>query len=143
MKSDGTLSVQLSQHANHNVPQNVYLGPYFYLGTLPKSEANQKSKQGFKSNGREILFNNCDANPDSYFAFFPNPMEKAPSSYHMSNLVFEKSGVAVNWRMLPDDLHKHFACQLISFFLLRCILVDVAVILPVIVGFFLALLILP
>ena len=98
MKNDGTLSVQLSQHANHNAPQNVNLGPYLYLGTLHKSEASQKTKQGFKSNGKEISFSNCDANPNSYFAFFPNPMEKAPSSYHMSNLVYERSGVAVNWR---------------------------------------------
>ena len=98
IKANGLLSIQLSQHVNQNPPVNRHLGPYLYLATLPKSEANKRTKQGFKSNGREVSFTNCDANPNSYFAFFPNPRERAPSNYHRSNLVYERAGVAVNWR---------------------------------------------
>ena len=52
-------------------------------------------------------------------------------------------GLLLIGEILPDDLHQHVAYQLISFFLLKCILADVAVILLVIIGFFQALLILP
>ena len=98
LKNDGVLSVQLSQHVNYNAPVNRHLGPYLYLGTLPKSEANKKTKQGFRSNRKEVSFINCDGNPNSHFAFIPNTQEKTPSRYHINNPIYEKRGVAVDFR---------------------------------------------
>ena len=45
-----------------------------------------------------MTFTNCDGNPNSYFALFPNHHEKKISSYHAENLVYETKGVAVDWR---------------------------------------------
>jgi len=70
---------------------------YIFLGIIPQSAARNRGIQGFKSNGHTIQFRNCDANPNSLFAFMPNHNLQSPSGYH-SNLVYEKSGVAVDWR---------------------------------------------
>ena len=66
-----------------------------------------RNTQGFLSNGQSVTFRNCDANPNSYFVFFPNHKEKTPSPYHGSNLVYERSGVAVNWRRTGRKMPSH------------------------------------
>ena len=46
-----------------------------------------------------IQFRNCNANPNSLFAFMPNHSLKLPSDHHTDpDLVYENSGVAVDWR---------------------------------------------
>ena len=52
----------------------------------------------FRSNGKSVSFKNCDANPNAYFALFPNHQEGNINPYHSSNLVYERQGVAVDWR---------------------------------------------
>ena len=55
-------------------PQNLNnaFGPHMlYLGFLPKTVAATNNYQGWRANGTDIFFFNCDANPNSYFAFFP------------------------------------------------------------------------
>ena len=60
----------------------MYIGsPYLFLGFLPISLAAQGTVQGFKANGAQITFSNCDSNPNSYFAIFPNFAERVPSNY--------------------------------------------------------------
>ena len=65
----------------------------------------------FRSNGKSVTFKNCDANPNSYFALFPNHQHGAISPYHSGNLVYERRGVAVEWRKtgVPSYSHRKLA----------------------------------
>ncbi|XP_057294376.1 uncharacterized protein LOC130622934 [Hydractinia symbiolongicarpus] len=97
-RSTGGLRVHLSKHTGTEKPLNWRIGPYIYLDTLPNSRSRFRHTEGIKVNGKPVTFRNCDRNDRSYFAFFQNPFEKIPSSYHKSNLIYERQGVAVNWR---------------------------------------------
>ncbi|XP_028406415.1 uncharacterized protein LOC114528883 [Dendronephthya gigantea] len=79
-------------------PVNYRLGDYIYLGILPESIARSRSVQGFRSNGKSVAFRNCDANPNAYFAFFPNHNRRPVNNYLRGNPIFERQGVAVHWR---------------------------------------------
>ena len=79
-------------------PLNAFMKEYILLGIIPAYAARRRSIQGFKSNGHIIQFKNCDANPNSYFAFMPNHNLQTPSSYHSHNLIYEKIRVGVDWR---------------------------------------------
>ena len=94
----GGLSVQLSTYHGYTRPVNANLGKYIFLGTLKASYAKRKSSQGFGSNDKQIIFHNCDTNPNNYFAFFPNQYERSVSKYLKNNPVYESTGVAVEWR---------------------------------------------
>ena len=89
--------VLVNSFSGYTAPQNAFMKDYIFLGLIPASAARSKSVQGFKSNGHTIQFRNCGANPNSLFAFMPNHKLQAPSGYH-SNLVYERVGVAVDWR---------------------------------------------
>ena len=89
----------VKSYSGYTRPQNDFMEDYIFLGILPASIARQRNTQGFKSNGHVIQFGNCDANPNSLFAFMPNHNLQSPSNYHRDrNLVYENSGVAVDWR---------------------------------------------
>ena len=90
--------VRVNSYSGYTRPVNSFMHDYILLGIIPRSAAARRSYQGFKSNGRTVQFWNCDANPNSLFAFLPNHYHQAPSSYHSSNLVYERHGVAVAWR---------------------------------------------
>ena len=90
--------VLINSYSGYTAPKNKFMKNYIFLGIIPASAAKSKSNQGFKSNGNVVQFNNCDANPNSLFAFMPNFNFQAPSSY-ASNLGFEDQGLAVNWRL--------------------------------------------
>jgi len=92
------LSVQLNSNTGYTSPENKKLLPYLFLGTQQAQNANNRNLQGFKSNNVPLTFRNCDSNPNAYFAFFSNLANKTPSSYHELNLVYERQGMAVNWR---------------------------------------------
>lgn len=103
----------VNSHSGFTSPQNSFMRDYLFFGVLPASIARQRNLQGFKSNGHRVQFRNCDANPNSLFAFMPNHDLQTPSSYH-PNLVYERKGVAVDWRktakqitspdrMMPND----------------------------------------
>ena len=70
---------------------------YVFLGILPKTVANKKTTQGFRSNGIIVEFWNCDGNPNSLFAFIQNHHHQLPYG-HGETSVYENSGIAVNWR---------------------------------------------
>ncbi|XP_078364403.1 uncharacterized protein LOC144648824 [Oculina patagonica] len=90
--------VLVNSFTGYTTPQNHFMKDYIFFGIIPSSAAQNNNYQGFKSNGHTIQFRNCDKNPNSLFAFVPNHNLQTPSSYHGSNLVYESSGVAVNWR---------------------------------------------
>ena len=79
-------------------PLNAFMKMYILLSIIPACAARHRSIQGFKTNGHIIQFKNCDANPNSYFAFIPNHNRQTPSSYHSNNLIYEKVGESVDWR---------------------------------------------
>ena len=92
------LGLRLNNFQGYTSPQNAATQKfYLLLGILPKSEANQRNTQGFVSNGKGLTFGNCDGNPNSYFAFFPNHFETPSSAYH-PNPVYDIRGLAVTWR---------------------------------------------
>ena len=71
-KDTGGLSVQYSNYVNYSKPINDAMSPYIFVGTLPASFAKNNENQGFISNGIPLYFQNCDKNPNNYFAFFSN-----------------------------------------------------------------------
>ena len=79
------LKIGLSNFDGYNGPVNGdQLGkPFLYLGFLPRSHATNKNVQGIQVNGRRNAFQNCDQNPNSLLALFPNFKEIAPSNYHV------------------------------------------------------------
>lgn len=99
-RSKIALSVQINNHTGFQGPINKKnIGrPYLFLGTPSNTTNIKHTTQGFISNNQHITYRNCDGNPNAYFAFFPNPRERPVSNYHGKNLVYEKVGVAVNWR---------------------------------------------
>ena len=91
--------VLANSYAGYTAPMNAkFMKKYILLGILPKSVAKNNITQGFKSNGVNIEFFNCDANPNSLFAFLPNHNHRAAHQYLSSKGGFEKKGVAVKWR---------------------------------------------
>ena len=90
--------VLVNSFSGYTRPLNAFMNDYIFLGIIPKSAARRRSVQGFKSNRHTIQFRNCDANPNSLFAFLPNHNLQTPNTYHNGNLVYERSGVAVAWR---------------------------------------------
>ncbi len=99
--------VLVNSYSGYTTPLNRELmKEYILLGILPASVAKNNNTQGFKSNGAIIEFFNCDANPNSLFAFLPNFNHQPANLYLSSKDSFEIKGVAVNWRskgiLVPD-----------------------------------------
>jgi len=90
-------AVLINSYSGYTAPKNEFMKNYIFFGIIPASAAKSKVNQGFKSNGNVIQLNNCDASPNSLFAFMPNFNFQAPSD-HASNSLFEDQGIAVNWR---------------------------------------------
>ena len=53
---------------------------------------------GFQSNGAPLRYTSCDGFNANLFAFLPNLSGLAASNYHSNNLIFERQGLAVDWR---------------------------------------------
>ena len=75
LNDTGGLSVQYSNYVNYSKPTNDAMSPYIFVGTLPASFAKNNENQGFISNGIPLYFQNCDKNPNNYFAFFSKPKQ--------------------------------------------------------------------
>ncbi|KAL3837328.1 hypothetical protein ACJMK2_022693 [Sinanodonta woodiana] len=82
-KSRYQLSLQYSKNDGYATPLNANLGPYLYLGFLPASEASHNgATQGYRANGVDYTFSNCDGNQNSYLAFVFNPNNRPHNEYH-------------------------------------------------------------
>ena len=90
--------VLVNSYTGYTPPVNRFMRNYILLGIIPKYAAARRTIQGFTSNHRFVQFRNCDANPNSLFAFLPNYYHQRPSTYLANNPVFERQGVAVDWR---------------------------------------------
>ena len=91
--------VLVNSYSGYTAPKNKFMNQYILLGILPKSVAQNKNTQGFRSNEDTVEFKSCDKKSgNSLFAFMPNHNLQTPSSYHGFNLVYESRGFAVKWR---------------------------------------------
>lgn len=52
--------------------------PYLFLGFLPVNLTKNKTTQGYRAAKHDFTFRNCDANPNSYIAFYYNPNKTYP-----------------------------------------------------------------
>ncbi|XP_076090268.1 uncharacterized protein LOC143062460 [Mytilus galloprovincialis] len=60
-------------YPGYNQPKRVGSNVHFiYLGLLPVSMARNNNTQGYRANGKDFAFQNCDRKPNSYFAFYFN-----------------------------------------------------------------------
>ena len=88
------LTVQQNTDVRFTRPVNrdtIGRSGYLYLGILDRVTARAKgARQGYKSNGREVTFINCDANPNSYIVLYPNHKKLKPSSYFGGDGVFQR-----------------------------------------------------
>ena len=60
------ISVQFNKHAGYQGLQNTDMYPYVFVGFIPQSANREGDTQGWKVNGEERTFTNCDGNPNSY-----------------------------------------------------------------------------
>ena len=68
-------------------------------GILPPHVAGVDGKVlGFQSNGRPLRYTKCGGSKDNLFAFLPNQAELPPNDLHADNLIYEREGIAVEWR---------------------------------------------
>ncbi|XP_015749337.1 PREDICTED: uncharacterized protein LOC107329114 isoform X2 [Acropora digitifera] len=95
--------IRVNAFSDYTVPQNHFMKDYILLGIIPKHLVGN-GLQGFVSNQRTIQFSYCGRNPNSLFAFLPNHNQQTPSGYHGNNLVFERSGVAFDWRQAAKPI---------------------------------------
>lgn len=79
--SSVAVSVQWSSYSGYNAPQNSGMTPYVYVGFIPASYTYRGAIQGWKCNGQEYTFSNCDANPNSYVVFMFNHPGVGYTSY--------------------------------------------------------------
>ena len=68
-----------SDYTDYTSPYNIHLGPYLYLGTLPRATIHAGAIQGYVANGQSHTFINYDWDPNSYFAFYPNLKRRSPT----------------------------------------------------------------
>ena len=83
---------QLGNSTIYRKPVNAAMVDYLYLSTSIYID-------GFLSNNVAVKYNFGGQYPSArHFAFFPNHRQQPSSKYHQGNLVYERRGVAVNWR---------------------------------------------
>lgn len=89
----GGLSVQLNAFKNYTQPMNHAISDYLFLGLLPKKNSRASQVEGFKSNGHNVSFTNCDGAKNNYFAFF-----SAKTATHTPVLACDDTKLDTNWR---------------------------------------------
>lgn len=113
-QSNYSLSLQINENKGFNAPLNApFLGKYIYVGFLPRSIAARRSIQGYRAGSKDWEFNNCDANPNSYIAFFYNNSPLQTHSYHKRCCYnkYMRNWIDVSTRYslpIPDDYFRFF-----------------------------------
>lgn len=108
------LSVQYNTHEGYSGVVNGLMTPYIYVGLNPKQlvgRSHRGDTQGYKSNGKDFTFRNCDGNPNGYFAFLFNHNNISPSGYRESPAISRKwleSSTRVSGDILPDKFMSFF-----------------------------------
>ncbi|KAJ8319588.1 hypothetical protein KUTeg_002861 [Tegillarca granosa] len=81
-QSQRNLTLMYNRYTDFAAPLNIKMSPYIYLGFLPVSMAKNTNTQGYRANGVNHEYQNCDANPNSYLVFYFNPHNIGPSGYY-------------------------------------------------------------
>jgi hypothetical protein len=109
------LSVQYNSHVGYTGVVNDKMGPYIHVGLNPlklENGRNQlKDRQGYKSNGKEFTFVNCDGNPNGYFTFLFNHNKASSVGKGESSAISRKwieSSTRVTGEILPDKFMSFF-----------------------------------
>ncbi|XP_073234355.1 uncharacterized protein [Porites lutea] len=100
-------AVLVNSFAGYTEPINAFMKDYILFGIIPAS-AVRNGSEGFTSNGNIIQFSNCDGNPNSYFAFFPNYNLEPPSNrsdYGGVADIWRSKAIAINYtdHNMPDE----------------------------------------
>ena len=101
----------LSNHVGYNPPINkLYRAlepPFLYFGFIPIVNASNNNRQGMTINGYRNSFRNCDANPNSQFALWPNFKEAPPTTYAVPNpfctILFSRLLPNPSGRVIPPE----------------------------------------
>ena len=67
---------------NHNSAEdfpNINLGVYLYIEFAPLALVTTNRPNGYRANGIDFPFTNCDLNPNSFIVLFPNVDNLAPA----------------------------------------------------------------
>ncbi|XP_062578907.1 uncharacterized protein LOC134240851 [Saccostrea cucullata] len=110
-KSRYSLSFQVNKNTGFSTPLNApFLGKYIYVGFLPVAFASNRNIQGYRAGSKDWEFKNCDANPNSYIAFFYNNTKLQTHSYHMSCCYnqFMRRWIDVSTRYHPSIPSSYF-----------------------------------
>ncbi|XP_052234811.1 uncharacterized protein LOC127847153 [Dreissena polymorpha] len=75
------VSVQFNKNDGYTGILNAAMGPYVFTGFIPLFHNVKGGVQGWKVNGKEFTFTNCDGNPNSYFAVLFNAIKATYTSY--------------------------------------------------------------
>ncbi|XP_053396683.1 uncharacterized protein LOC123552744 isoform X1 [Mercenaria mercenaria] len=80
--SSKNLGVLYNSHTGYNEMRNGHMTPYLYVGFVPKAGVDHyHDTQGWKVQGTDYTFKNCDGNPNSYFSLLYNSQDKAYRNY--------------------------------------------------------------
>ncbi|XP_060607592.1 uncharacterized protein LOC132759768 [Ruditapes philippinarum] len=80
--SSKNLGILYNSYSGYNVIRNSHMTPYLYVGFVPKAGVSHyHDTQGWRVQGRDFTFRNCDGNPNSYFTLLYNSQRKAYGSY--------------------------------------------------------------
>lgn len=108
------LSVQYNTHMGYTGVVNHLMTPYIYVGLNPlklEGRSHKGDRQGYKSNGKDFTFTNCDGNPNGYFAFMFNHNNVSPSNKGESPAISRKwidTSTRVTTDILPDRFMSFF-----------------------------------
>lgn len=108
------ISVQYNSHVAYQGPVNSLMTPYIYVGLTPEILDNGRNHkgdtQGYRSNGQDVTFVNCDGNPNGYFAFLFNHNSVAPSSWYSPALARQwvDTAIKVTDEVIPDKFLSFF-----------------------------------
>ncbi|XP_045176613.2 uncharacterized protein LOC123537110 [Mercenaria mercenaria] len=87
------LSIQYNTHSGYQEVQNPKMTPYVYVGFLPAARMRRGQTEGYKLNGKDQTYVNCDGNTNNYFAFLFNQNHAAASPYHPTYSVMQHNWV--------------------------------------------------
>ena len=107
------LSIQWSAFDGYASPQNTAMGPYVYVGLIPKANTHAGGTEGYNEDGHDLTFVNCDANINSYFTFLFNANKAQPSPYHPTNSELQRHWITAaaavpSSQNLPDAYFSFF-----------------------------------
>lgn len=106
--SSTPILVQYNGHSGYNRPQNYVMTPYIYVGFVPQSLTYRGATHGWKCNGKEYTFSNCDANANSYIVFLFNHNNRGYTSYqgYYNTLMFpwyDTATILSTSENIPDE----------------------------------------